>query len=344
MWFIKKSDKRRKSNTRRLTAERLEYRSLMAADVMHNFLMPHDVNDDGNISPIDVLVVVNRINGTASTSDTSATFGDVDDDSSVSPLDALAVINRINSRSSSQESFERSHLVGTNGAMASIEVESENGEVELSIRLKNAPPSSTHDVTLNAIALGTLETDAQGRGRLVLSLGDDHDGRPPIPDGLLPLRDDMELVIGSILRGTIGDLSGGGTGDDDSSGGGSDDSSNNDDDSSSNQGELHLAASFPVVNQVKRSAEFERESEDGSQKYKLKIEIESNIPESTFEVAIDGQILATVTTDQKGKGVVRFSSAPRDSREQVLPPEFFTIDEGSEVRIGDLTATFKIVT
>ncbi len=34
----------------------------MAADVFHNFVLPNDVDDDGSITPLDALVVINRIN------------------------------------------------------------------------------------------------------------------------------------------------------------------------------------------------------------------------------------------------------------------------------------------
>jgi len=53
-----------------------------------------DVNDDGAISPIDVLQVVNYLNQGANPSD--GRYFDVSGDGQVSPLDALNVINHLN--------------------------------------------------------------------------------------------------------------------------------------------------------------------------------------------------------------------------------------------------------
>ncbi|MBC8350921.1 MAG: hypothetical protein H8E66_02980 [Planctomycetes bacterium] len=70
---------------------------------------PTDVNQDGSVSPIDALVVINRINDTgpmalaapASPLDISH-FLDVNGDTFLSPIDALQVINRINRASLSE--------------------------------------------------------------------------------------------------------------------------------------------------------------------------------------------------------------------------------------------------
>lgn len=67
---------------RRLFSEALEPRAMMAADVMHNFLFPHDVDDDGSVTPLDALVVINRLNrGADDSSLHERQFHDVDDDS-----------------------------------------------------------------------------------------------------------------------------------------------------------------------------------------------------------------------------------------------------------------------
>ncbi len=89
---------------RMLRLEALEQRQLMAADIMpfHNSLVAADVNGDFSISPLDALVVINRLNtqgsGTlAGQAPTDAnSFVDSDNDNSLSPLDALVVINAIN--------------------------------------------------------------------------------------------------------------------------------------------------------------------------------------------------------------------------------------------------------
>ncbi len=87
-----------------LRLESLEQRQLMAGDLMpfHNSIVAADVNGDFSISPLDALVVINRLNtqGSGSLAGQTPTdinsFVDTDNDNSLSPLDALVVINAIN--------------------------------------------------------------------------------------------------------------------------------------------------------------------------------------------------------------------------------------------------------
>jgi large repetitive protein len=90
---------------RMLRLETLEQRQLMATDIMpfHNSLVPADVNGDFAITPLDALVVINKLNtqgsgtlaGKAAPTNRAELF-DVDNDNSLSPLDALVVINALN--------------------------------------------------------------------------------------------------------------------------------------------------------------------------------------------------------------------------------------------------------
>ncbi len=82
---------------RRLRTESLESRQLLAADLQpfhHNHFDAEDVNDDGIISPIDALMVVNSMNQSTAV-DTNG-FVDVNNDGLRSPIDVLLVVNRIN--------------------------------------------------------------------------------------------------------------------------------------------------------------------------------------------------------------------------------------------------------
>ncbi len=70
-----------------------------------NALAPTDVNDDGHITPMDALLVINQIAAarrgegeTAATTSTVRRFADVSGDGVVTPLDALQVINAIAAR------------------------------------------------------------------------------------------------------------------------------------------------------------------------------------------------------------------------------------------------------
>jgi hypothetical protein len=71
----------------------------------HNSRIPEDVNGDGYVSPIDVLIVVNGLNqkgtfpvptGSTGNGEPPSEMPDVNDDGVVSPVDALLIINHIN--------------------------------------------------------------------------------------------------------------------------------------------------------------------------------------------------------------------------------------------------------
>lgn len=102
--------RKRTQTRRRLRAESLESRQLLAANPFHNELMPEDVNEDGQISALDALTVINEMNRQSPGSfavDVSPLDGqteqrgrgrmtDVNNDGRDTALDALMVINRLN--------------------------------------------------------------------------------------------------------------------------------------------------------------------------------------------------------------------------------------------------------
>ena len=80
--------------------ERLDQRLLNAADFCNSF-NPLDVNDDGFVSPLDALVVINDLNSKGSsqligTRGQDQPYVDVDGDDHLSPRDALIVVNLLN--------------------------------------------------------------------------------------------------------------------------------------------------------------------------------------------------------------------------------------------------------
>jgi hypothetical protein len=96
----------RRSSNRRLILENLENRTVMAGDCFHNFMLPEDADANGSVTPLDALVVIDRINQSLangpsrSNATTDLALVDVDADNSLSPLDALGVINHLNSQTS----------------------------------------------------------------------------------------------------------------------------------------------------------------------------------------------------------------------------------------------------
>ena len=90
----RKSAKQRKQQ-RHLQPETLEQRQMLAADAFfHNHYHPEDVNDDGVVSVIDALSVINAM--TRPDPSSIDQFTDVDNDGRQSARDALMVINRLN--------------------------------------------------------------------------------------------------------------------------------------------------------------------------------------------------------------------------------------------------------
>ena len=89
---------RRWHRKRSMRIESLENRRLLA---WQNPIAPMDVNDDGVVSALDALQVVNHLNSTQSDSaqvsgQAAPPYYDVNDDGAVSALDALIVINELN--------------------------------------------------------------------------------------------------------------------------------------------------------------------------------------------------------------------------------------------------------
>lgn len=96
LFWSKRTRKHPGRKRRRLRSEQLESRQLLAADFggyRHNIYDAEDVNDDGRVSAIDALLVINAM--TSETSRDENVFTDVNGDGRRSALDALRVINRI---------------------------------------------------------------------------------------------------------------------------------------------------------------------------------------------------------------------------------------------------------
>ncbi len=105
----------RKRQHATLRVETLERRELLAADLLHNALIPPDVNGDFRVSTLDLLGVVNKLNAQSRATQTSALSGgeaeqsaltaqstatsfnrpDVNNDGRVSLLDLLGVVNTL---------------------------------------------------------------------------------------------------------------------------------------------------------------------------------------------------------------------------------------------------------
>ena len=84
-----------------LSFERLENRRQMASDWM-NAVNPLDVNSSGEVTPLDVLLIINDVNQSGSRELPSISAGakattllDVNGDGAVSPIDAWRVVSAL---------------------------------------------------------------------------------------------------------------------------------------------------------------------------------------------------------------------------------------------------------
>ncbi len=96
-------------------------------EALHNSSMPGDVNNDGEISPIDALLVINHLGReTAEAEDVRSArkFYDVSNDGKATSLDALLVINSL---SREQLSRERELVVVGNSRSAASEADASGG-------------------------------------------------------------------------------------------------------------------------------------------------------------------------------------------------------------------------
>ncbi len=320
-----------------LRGERLENRCLLAVDIGHNFLTPHDVNDDRLISPLDALVVINQLNAPGQTLAAPAGIfmTDVSDDGLVSPLDVLQVVNVLNRPTSATTATQEDWMLGSGGARAGAELETEAGEVELSIKLTGAAANHAYPVLLNDIALGEIVTDGKGRGRIKLSRGDDNSRHQPLPDALGEVTNDMELVIGELVSGRLGGAlqtfsnqtlpttavpSAG---------------------AANNNVNDNLIALHAAFTRGQYSAEYEVDERRGQLVREFEVEAQGLRSGETLDVSVEGTLIATLTADSRGRAKLKLSSAPKDSSELQMPANFPLISVGTPITIGLSNATFN---
>jgi hypothetical protein len=172
-----------------------------ASGEFHNANRPLDVNNDGNVSAIDALLVINtlngiQLNGSGEGESTSRFFPDTSGDGRVSALDALLVINQLNSRSQGGS--------GEGEASGSLSAPLVSG----SASGLNPPHSvvqitgQSQQVASTSSSIGMPGTTSQSYAAQVdLGIQEDEDEMNSIDDLLDTLAVDVNKQLGSGLAG-----------------------------------------------------------------------------------------------------------------------------------------------
>ncbi len=198
-----------------------------------------------------------------------------------------------------------------------FEVEREHGglKYELTIKVRNAA-AGEHFVRVDGVQIGTIAVGGNGYGRLELSSAPGG-GELAFPGGVVPgVKLGSVVEIGSILSATIGE------------GFGSTDGS-----VSTAMTRLNLTGSTALAAFV----EYEVEPEDGGLKKELKVDVRNATPGATLDFYANGTDYADILVDDRGRGLVRFSTHP-DQGEQAFPIGFPEIQVGTSLSVARLAS------
>ncbi|TWT94550.1 dockerin type I domain-containing protein [Stieleria varia] len=320
--------------------ETLEGRMLLAGDGFHNFLQPHDVNDDSRVSAADALFVINRLSGDDSRG--SASYEDVNDDGRVTAQDALHVINGLShDRSNSNANDEAiARLYREDGVRVKVEFEIEDSGLKVEVKVQNAAPNETFEVRVDDVRLGEITTDGRGRGKLELGAGQDL----PLPSVMPQIRSGMttELVRASDSSSSTSSSSTSSSSSDSSSSGNSSSSSSSSSDSSSSSTGASTSDTRELKARLIGDASIDAESkfESSPTGVEFSAELRNAPANTTFDVQVDGEIVGALTTDSRGRGRLQFE---QNDDSKPFPANFPNVDVGTQVRIGDtLSGVFRL--
>lgn len=245
-----------------------------------------------------------------------------------------------------------STLQGTGAETARVVFESgtENGvaQNELKVRVRNSTPSSTLDVAINGMTVGSVATDVRGNGALQLATVPNGTSELPLPADFPAVAAAATVQIGPTMTGTLavptntnpyvnheghGEHHRGDDGEhdhEDHGGGGSRDA-----------GETQFASVLTGTGSQLGYVQFESETHRGTLKSELGISVNSLTPNASLDVIIDNITVGQIVTDANGHGDLDLSSLPRGTNELPLPANFPVIAAGSSIQIGtELSGTF----
>jgi hypothetical protein len=265
-----------------------------------------------------------------------------------------------NSTSGSSDSTTESHLFatltdsgGTIVGTASLETDtSSSGTVsqKLVIAVVGAAASASYDVTAGGTDLGTLTTDVNGNGRLVLTTSGSSSSSSAVSaacsgnsngtttTGTLPT--DFTLAAGATIALTPSDttldtLNGTfatSTGDigEGNGFGGQHGGCHGGQNTSVSRLEATLSNGTTTVG---RAVFSEYTNSDGTTTDILRVHLKGADASTTLDVSVDGTSVGSITTDANGNGILILSSNPKSSNVGQLPTGF-TVTSDSTITVG----------
>jgi hypothetical protein len=196
---------------------------------------------------------------------------------------------------------------------------------KFTVSISGATAATTYDVSVGGVDVGTITTDANGAGKLVLS------SNPSSTEQALPA-DFPTVTSGTAV--SVGTLSGSLATPTNSGGCGGDHGGLSDvtrltasltDSSSSATGTVSYKTGTTA---------------DGTTVTRFKVTVTGAAASTTLDVSVGGTVVGQITTDTSGNGSLILSSDPKNSNEQSLPSGFPTsITSGTVVTVGTLSGT-----
>lgn len=196
-------------------------------------------------------------------------------------------------------------------------------QTSLRVSVNGAEANSTLDVTVGDVLVGTITTDANGRGSLLLSSKATTTTTTSLT-AASPLPDDFptDIAVGTAV--SVGSLTGtlaAGTTTNPGRGGGC----------AAHQG-TNLTASLADSGGSATGSATYTSSTRGTASSKLTVSVTGATASSTLDVTVDGAVVGTLTTDASGAGSLELSTANGGT----VP----TVTAGSTISVGTLSGTF----
>lgn len=207
----------------------------------------------------------------------------------------------------------------TSGASAAVSYRAAGDDTHLAVSVKGAEAETTLDVTIGDTVVGTIETDANGAGKLVLS-SDPHGDETALPDDF-----PTDIVVGTTV--SVGALTG-----------------------TLVAGPIGCAAPLatglvaPLTDADDSAARGVVGVRTFASETEVVVKVSGAEASSSLDVTIGDTVVGQVETDENGVGKLVLSTDPTDD-ETALPDDVAAaITTGTTVSVGTLSGTFATPT